>query len=265
MKYINLKNFKITYKYFFAILSCISIYTYYFYKLFSGHGLDTYNNNYEIYTLDYFSTFTLISNILCQIWLLWAAITPKKEGNSKFTSRKKFVFLSHTTALTFSVMITITFIVYNFILVPIDTGFPTHSYDAFATIVNHIITPIAFVVYFLFLMDNKREIDLNRFFTRKFWIQFTILISYCIISLIKGELRYRSDSQLYNTPSGKNTWYPYFFLNLHNANGPLGIPGYGWFIIAFILIIGVMIGFTYLYNFINNCIIKTKYYKKYIG
>ncbi|AKU79765.1 Pr6Pr family membrane protein [Spiroplasma turonicum] len=245
MKY---NMFKITYKYVFGILSFISIYTYYFYKLFSRHDLDVYNFNYEIYSLDYFTTFTLISNVLCQIWLLWAAIQPKKEGYNKF--------LSQTTALTFSVMITITFIVYNFILVPLDTGFPTHPYDAFATVVNHIITPIAFIIYFIFFMNNKNTIILNQFFIKKFWIQFVILFGYCIFSLIKGELRYKSNSSLYEKPGGGNTWYPYFFLNIHNSSGPLGIPGIGWFFIAFFLIISVMVGFTYLYNFLSNKLIK---------
>ncbi|ASP28300.1 hypothetical protein SCORR_v1c05280 [Spiroplasma corruscae] len=249
----NLYTFKLTYKYTFGILSCLSIYTYYFYKLISGHGISDYNGNYEIYTLDYFTTFTLISNIFCQVWLLLAAIRPNKEGDSKF--------LGYTTALNFAVMITITFIVYNGILVPLDTGFPTHPYDAFATVVNHIITPIAFVTYFLFFMRNKKKVELNTYFIKKFWILFVMVLTYCIFSLIKGEIRYQSHSELYTTPKGGNIWYPYFFLNIHNPNGPMGIPGAAWFVIAFILIVGVMIGFTYLYNYVNNQFIKTKFYK----
>ncbi|QEH61941.1 hypothetical protein SCHIN_v1c07460 [Spiroplasma chinense] len=242
------KKIRLIYKWVFGLLSAFSIIFYYIYNLVDGQVIATdYFNSYETYTIDYFTTFTLLSNVLVCVWFLVAAIDYKKEGQTKI--------LSQTTANCVAVMITVTALIWNFILVPLDDAFPSKPIPQTANVINHIISPIAYVVYVLVLMPNKININLNDFFLKKFWIHFTLVISYCIYAMVRGEMRYHSG------PEYKGILYPYFFLNIH-GDGLIGIPGVGWFFIAFFLILGIMIGFSYLYNWINNKVCKAKYYQK---
>ncbi|WP_374695996.1 hypothetical protein [Spiroplasma endosymbiont of Polydrusus formosus] len=48
-------------------------------------------------------------------------------------------------------------------------------------------------------------------------------------------------------------------MNIHAS--PFNLPGYVWFIIAFFVILEIIIGGVYLYNYCNNKIIKTKIYQ----
>ncbi|AHI53246.1 Pr6Pr family membrane protein [Spiroplasma culicicola] len=243
MKY---KQILAIYKWLFGLLSFATIVSYYIYNIVEGSEIkNVYSGSYETYTIDYFTTFTLLSNVLACSWFLTAAIKPKKEGSG--------LFLSYTSANSIATMITVTFLIYNFVLVPLDTGFPSHPVDQTNTIINHIITPIAFVIYAVVLMPNKSSINLNEFFIKRFWIQFTMVLGYCIFAMVRGELRYNSGEEY------QNILYPYFFLNIH-AQGPLGIAGIGWFFIAFFGIIGLLIGFSYLYNYLSNLTVKSKFY-----
>ncbi|AGR41155.1 Pr6Pr family membrane protein [Spiroplasma taiwanense] len=251
-------NFQINYKLFFGFLSFITIFSCYLYKIIDGSEvINNYSGNYEIYTIDFFTTFTLLSNVFVQVWFLYAGFNHKNEGKTKF--------LSHTTANSLATMITVTFLVYNFVLVPIDTGFPKAHFDRYVTVVDHMITPIAFVIYVIFFMANKEKISLNQFFIKKFWTQFTLVLGYCIFAMLRGELRYGSNSDLYykeeNGEVVRNIFYPYFFLDVHHQ-GPLGLSGAVWFIIAFVLIVSIMIAFSYLYNFLSNIMMSKNYYKK---
>ncbi|AGR42075.1 Pr6Pr family membrane protein [Spiroplasma diminutum] len=251
-------QFQLTYKYFFGLLSFFTIFSYYIWNIATGDEvLNTYGGNYEIYTIDFFTTFTLLSNVLVQIWFLSAAINHNKEGESKF--------LSYTTANSLATMITVTLIVYNFVLIPVD-GFPSHPFSIFVTLVDHAIVPIAFILYVNLFMRNKQRVSQKEFFIKKFWIQFVMVLAYCIFAMTRGELRYNSgDYYYYYDASGKliNLLYPYFFLDIHNV-GPAGLPGIVWFFIAFFGIIGLLVGFSSLYNFINNKVITKKFYIQYI-
>ncbi|AHB36520.1 Pr6Pr family membrane protein [Spiroplasma apis] len=254
MKY---KNFQVSYKLFFGILSALTLYSYYLYNVIDGSEIkDTYYNNYEIYTIDYFTTFTLLSNVLVHVWLIYSGIKHKNEGKTKL--------LSYTTANALATMITITFLVYNCVLIPVN-GFPSSAFSVFTTLVDHAIVPVAFVIYVLFFMTGKQRVGYNEFFLKKFWIQFTLVLGYCIFAMVRGELRYANESYYsYLNSSGKvqNHLYPYFFLDVHH-NGPMNLPGYVWFMIAFVGIIGIMIGFSYLYNFLSNSLIKKNYYRNF--
>lgn len=251
-----MSKFKIYYKYFFGLLSFCTILSYYIWNIADGREVKrVYQGNYEIYTIDYLTTFTLLSNVLVQAWFFCAAINYKQEGKSKL--------LGHTSANALATMITVTLIIYNGILIPVN-GFPNESFGQFVTIVDHVIMPIAFIVYVNVLMDNKQHISLKDFLKNKFWIQFTMVLTYCIFAMIRGELRFNSGEYYYQLgQNGKpiiNLLYPYFFLDIHHT-GPANIPGIGWFFIAFFSIIGLLVVFSSLYNWINSKVIEKEFYK----
>lgn len=251
-----MNKIRIAYKLTFSILGLATLLSCYIYNVVNGETIrNDYSGNYEIYTIDFLTTFTMLSNLFVLFWMLLAAIFYKKENDSKF--------LSYNCALTAGVYITVTFIIYNFVLVPLDTGFPSKPFDQYVTVVDHIITPIAFIIYLLILMPKKEAVNLNEFFLKRFWVIFCLILGYCILTMLRGELRFRSSGTTY-VGEGYNLLYPYFFLNVHQT-GPLGIPGYGWFMIAFIAIVGILIGFCYLYNWLNNIIIKKAFYQKMAG
>ncbi|WP_342274880.1 Pr6Pr family membrane protein [Spiroplasma endosymbiont of Cantharis lateralis] len=247
-------KFQLIYKYFFGLLSFFTIFSYYIWTIATaGEVNGDYQGNYEIYTIDYFTTFTLLSNVLVQFWFLYAAINHKNEGKTKM--------LSYTTANSLATMITVTLIVYNGILIPVE-GFPTHPFSIFVTLVDHAIIPVAFILYVNLFMSNKEKVNYKEFFIKKFWIQFTMVLIYCIYAMFRGELRFNSGD--YYFTENINLLYPYFFLDIHHV-GPAGIPGIGWFFIAFFGIIGLLVGFSFLYNFINNKVMDKQYYKKING
>ncbi|AOG60590.1 hypothetical protein SHELI_v1c06390 [Spiroplasma helicoides] len=253
-------NNLLIYKILFAVLSIIAVYGQWVYKLIdnSNYGSDTqlmYHGNNELATIEHFTTFTLLSNIFCQVWFINASINCKKEGLTKGTS--------YTSAMTLSILITITCLVYNLVLTPVS-GFPKDIVGVLCSIMNHIIMPIAFVCYVIFLMPRKRKVNLNLFFTKKFWIPFTIILSYCVMAMAKGELRWSSmDRSIYeyvdSLGKNKDIYYPYFFLNIHKDQ--FGLPGYAIFILTFFGVFGLMVGITYLYNYANNKIVEKKYYQ----
>ncbi|ALD66298.1 hypothetical protein [Spiroplasma cantharicola] len=246
-------KFQLIYKYFFGLLSFFTIFSYYIWNIVTaGEVNGVYKGNYELYTIEYFTTFTLLSNVLVQFWFIYAAINYKQEGKTKI--------LSHTTANSFATIITVTLIVYNGILIPVD-GFPSHPFSIFVTLIDHALVPLAFILYVNLFMSNKEKISLQNFFINKFWIQFVMVLSYCIFAMIRGELRFNSGDYYFNESENVNLLYPYFFLDVHHV-GPGGIPGIGWFFIAFFGIIGLLVGFSFLYNFINNKVIEKEYYKK---
>ncbi|QBQ07764.1 hypothetical protein SGLAD_v1c05650 [Spiroplasma gladiatoris] len=250
-----------SYKMVFIILSFLSIYGYWIWRLIDKADLNNkYHGSIELLTIEHFTTFTLLSNVFCQVWFIIAAIQYKREGLTKATS--------YTTASTLLTCITVTMLVYNAVLIPIS-GFPTGVIPQLSNIYNHVFMPIGFIVYVLFLMPRKKEVELNQFFLKKFYIQFLIIFIYCIFALIRGELRYQSENngiyKYYEMVNGelkeKNFFYPYFFLNVHDKKGVGGIPGIAIFFMTFVGILGLMIGLSYLYNFSSNLIIQKNYYK----
>ncbi|AUM62612.1 Pr6Pr family membrane protein [Spiroplasma monobiae] len=242
-------NFHITYKLFFGLLSFFTIFSYYIWNIISAHEVNgTYLGNYEIYTIDYFTTFTLLSNVIVQAWFLYAALNHKNEGKTKL--------LSYTAANSLATMITVTLIVYNALLIPVE-GFPSHPFSIFVTLIDHALVPIAFILYVNIFMKNKDKVSLKEFFIKKFWIQFVMVLSYCVFAMVRGELRINSGD--YYLKQG--IVYPYFFLDVHHI-GPGGLPGVVWFFMAFFAILGLLVGFSFLYNYINNKIIEKPYYQK---
>ncbi|QGS52034.1 Pr6Pr family membrane protein [Spiroplasma tabanidicola] len=260
----NYEKILLAYKIFFSLMSMIVIYGFYIFKLVDQTELSQkFSGNFEMMSMEYFTTFTLLSNVFCQVWFLIAAIQWKKEGLTKATN--------YTTATSLATLITVTLVVYNAVLIPV-AGFPKEAFAAFSSIYSHVIMPIAFVVYVLFLIPRKEEVGLKQFFLKKFWIQFLVIFLYCVFALVRGELRYQSmqntdpNNNIYtfSDENGniKNYIYPYFFLDLH-SKGLAGIPAYGIFVITFSGVLGFMIGISFLYNYSSNLIIKKSYYQNW--
>ncbi|ARU92065.1 hypothetical protein SCLARK_001561 [Spiroplasma clarkii] len=133
-----MNKIRMAYKLTFAIWGLASILAAYLFKIIDGTEIKTtYLGNYEIFTIDFLSTFTILSNFLVLFWLLFAAIFYKKEGEAKL--------LSQTSGLIASVYISVTLVIYNFVLVPLDSAFPKDSFNQYVSIMNHVINPLAFV------------------------------------------------------------------------------------------------------------------------
>ncbi|AGM25069.1 Pr6Pr family membrane protein [Spiroplasma chrysopicola] len=242
------------YKLFFAILG-ISILAWAFINgiLDKDNIINKYNSDYTVYVTDFFTTFTCLSNLGILFWFIFSGIRHRYENKTKIQS--------YPVALAGAVYITITFIIYNFLLLPTDP-LPTSALGWITTVVDHMINPVAFVIYVIFLMENKTKVNLKQFFSKYFWKYIIVLIGYCLYAMIRGELRRMSGDHFTWTDGNgvlHNRWFPYFFLNIHQSS--YGIPGYVWFIIAFLAILGILIGTMFLYNYSNNKIIKTKYYQ----
>ncbi|WP_368486124.1 Pr6Pr family membrane protein [Spiroplasma sp. DGKH1] len=179
------------------------------------------------FTFNYFSFFTIQTNILVWVWLLAAGLFPKYEGKNKW--------LGYNMALAITVYISITFLIYNAMLLP--AGQPTNAKGWFLTVIQHMVCPIAMIVYFLFMMP-KNEITPNRqYWNKQVWKLYFYPILWGIFNMIRGEFRWQA---------GKAYPYQYFFLNVHKPFA--GLPGAAWFVIAIIIIAGLVFGLATLYN-----------------
>ncbi|ELL44963.1 Pr6Pr family membrane protein [Spiroplasma melliferum] len=243
------------YKLFFAIVGLVILGWAFINGILNQNDIiNHYNGDYTVYTLDFFTTFTCLSNLGILFWFLISGIRHHQENKNKIQS--------YPVALAAACYITITFIIYNCLLLPTQP-LPGSPIGWITTVIDHMTNPIAFVIYILFFMENKQEINLKQFFRKNFWKYLLVLLGYCAYAMIRGELR-RLSGNHFTWPGNEpgiieNRWYPYFFLNIHTPF--LGIPGYVWFFIAFFAILGILIGSMYLYNYCNNKIIKTKFYQ----
>ncbi|AXK50948.1 Pr6Pr family membrane protein [Spiroplasma alleghenense] len=239
----NHKIFKICYKLVFGINGiCILLWGYISGMLNTEMITNQYHGNYQLYTEEFITTYTFLSNILVLTWLIFSGVFHKWENKNKYQSQN--------FALAISCYISVTFIVYNFVLIPVE-GWPSSASDQAITIFDHMINPIVMVCYLVFLMDGKQKVGVKKEFLTKFvWI-WAGTLGYCVFAMLRGELRINSGDYF------KGMEYPYFFLNVHSGLGVV------WFIMAFISISGMLVGFSMLYNFASNKMIEKEYYKKW--
>jgi len=186
------------------------------------------------FSFNLLSFFTIETNIFVALWLICAAIFHEREGKADSKWFGQYMALAITT------LIAITGIVYNTMLLPVIT--PVGFYGWFTNIVFHMVCPPVMVIYFLFLMKREKTTVLTTqlFWRKHLWKYFIYPISWSIVMLIRGEFRYEA---------GKAWAYQYFFINLHKTS--FGIPGTGWFVIAFIFISGIIFGVSTLFNWIT--------------
>lgn len=72
--------------------------------------MNRYNGDYNVYTLDFFTTFTCLSNLGILFWFLISGIRHHQENKNKIQS--------YPVALAATCYIIITFIIYNCLLLP---------------------------------------------------------------------------------------------------------------------------------------------------
>ena len=124
--------------------------------------LDYYNIDANTYTLNYFITFTVQSNLLCIAFFLLASMFPRKEGQWQVISQK--------IGLPVAIYITITGIIFNSMLLPVAVakGEMNGAFPWFETQVMHTVLPIAFVVYIICFLENPKKLYLSIFIKKLF-------------------------------------------------------------------------------------------------
>ncbi|MBE4704087.1 Pr6Pr family membrane protein [Spiroplasma platyhelix] len=186
------------------------------------------------YTLNFFSYFTIQTNIFVALWFLLSAIFHSQEG--KKTSK----WFGPYMALGVTTFITITGLIYNTMLLPTQINITGFSFW-FTSVVEHMIVPIVMIVYFLAFMNKEKGsvLETKKFLKEKLVIFYVYPIVWLVTMLIRGEFRYNA---------GKAFAYQYFFINIHTKS--YGLAGWAWLIIALVLIGLIVLGFTTLYNWI---------------
>ncbi|WHQ36709.1 Pr6Pr family membrane protein [Spiroplasma sp. SV19] len=245
------KDWRVYYKLFFAILIGCGIFAALIESYVHGITVNVKNptwtaeatknfiNDKGDYTFNYFSYFTMQTNLLVFAWLLGAGLFPKYEGKSKW--------LGYKLTLAITTYISITFLIFNLMLLPFDQP-QTWKAWLYSTI-QHVICPIAMIVYFLFFMERQNNITITKVYWRQdLWKLYFYPIAWAIVNMIRGEFRWQA---------GKAFPYQYFFLNIHASKG--GIPGAVWFVIAVIAVSGLVFGLGTLYNYCSyNLLIRKK-------
>ncbi|ALD66458.1 Pr6Pr family membrane protein [Spiroplasma cantharicola] len=202
--------------------------------------------DYQGYIINYFSFFTIQSNILVAIWFLVSFFNHNREGQVKFLSR--------TITLCVVTYITITGLIFNGMLLPqvllTENDLVLTPIWWIDQMVLHTVVPIATIAYYLFLMKQELNFSFKEFIKKDFLVMCIYPIIYLIFSLIRGELIYRSVGSNALLASKKGA-YPYFFLEIHN-NQVSGLSGIVWMFIAIIAIISIIIGLGSLYLFIAS-------------
>lgn len=186
------------------------------------------------YTLNFFSYFTIQTNIFVALWFLLSAIYHGEEG------KKNSKWFGPYMALGVTTLITITGLIYNTMLLPTQTD-RTGFYFWFTSVVEHMVAPIVMIVYFLvFMKKEKGSVLGTKAFLKDKMIMFYIYpIVWLVVMLIRGEFRYQA---------GKVFAYQYFFINVHQKS--YGLAGWAWLIIALAIIFLIILGFSSLYNWI---------------
>lgn len=184
------------------------------------------------YTLNFLSYFTIQTNIFVALWFVLSAIFHNKEGKKSSKWFGPYVALGVTT------FITITGVIYNTMLLPTQLG-RTGFHFWYTTVVEHMVSPIVMIVYFLAFMNKEKGsvLETKGFLKEKLWLFYLYPIIWLVVMLIRGEFRYQA---------GKAYAYQYFFINVHETS--YGLPGWAWLIIAFVIIVLIIVGFTSLYN-----------------
>ncbi|AGR42173.1 Pr6Pr family membrane protein [Spiroplasma diminutum] len=217
-------------------------------------GIEIIGYDYEGYIINFFSYFTIQSNILVVIWFIIGFFNHNKEGQMKV--------LTKAFSLSIITYITVTALIFNGLLLPQLLASPLG--DGLKPIwwieqmVLHTIGPILTVIYFLFFMKQNITFNFKEFIVHDFWKMLIYPLIYLVVSLTRGELIYKSlgsDALL----ASKKGAYPYFFLEIHNKkalSSELGETfinsGITWMFIAIITILGIIIGLGSLYLFIAS-------------
>ncbi|AHI52936.1 Pr6Pr family membrane protein [Spiroplasma culicicola] len=217
--------------------------------IFKPEGGEPIGYDYFGYTLNFFSYFTIQSNIFIAVWFIVAATKHRYQiGENK----NSFV-LSRTVTLLLTVYIMITGVIFNFLLLPPIAAKGGLSAEFWITnTAIHTLSPLMMLIYVMFFNTIKYEKrGYGAFFKKEFGLGMAYPLVYLFFALIRGEMVYRAYGSDWSLAQ-KHSGYPYFFLEIHNPNALAGLPGIAWLFIAAIAIIAIIIGFGQLTNYFIN-------------
>lgn len=183
-----------------------------------------------------FLSFTVQSNLLVVITSFLSLIV-KLLLDSRF-NKKVFRFIE-VLEMVSAVAITLTFIIFNFMLAPglIYKGNIYYLFT-FQSIILHFVSPVICVTTFLFLEKHMFYIK-DGFFGVVFPFYYLIFVFLCNFMNIQ-----------FNNERGNERYFPYFFMNYYD-NGFFNIGfsileiGFGYWILLF-TILTIIITFSYL-------------------
>ncbi|WP_348734991.1 Pr6Pr family membrane protein [Spiroplasma endosymbiont of Ammophila pubescens] len=192
--------------------------------------------NYAGYTIWWISFFTTQSNFLVLIWFVIAIICHRQEGIIKL--------LKTYLSLSVAVYITVTCLIYNFVLLPAILKNKDLMWGPLKwteQIILHAVVPVLTIIYIVIFANQSPLVLTKQFYRQKLGWYFIYPILYGVYGVIKGILCEYSGMHL-------KIAYQYFFLQITNPKVQ-DLPGIVWFIIAIILISGIIAAFGGLYHF----------------
>jgi hypothetical protein len=178
--------------------------------------------NVAVIVTNFFSYFTILSNVLAVIVLAWAVVWFLARGRSAAVEPPA---LSVALACATTYMI-ITGIVYNTLLRILDVTSGTEAIP-WTNSTMHVIGPILLFLD-LFLAGRRRPLSF-----RSVWVVIAVPIAWTVYTMIRGPLTT-------NPATGVAYWYPYPFLNPNvQSEGYVGVLGW----IAVISAVFIAVGF----------------------
>ncbi len=158
--------------------------------------------------VNFFSFFTVLSNIAAAAFLLWEVARPPETQTPKVAAFRGAVTL----------YMAITALVYAVLLAPAsaDVGLTLPWVD----VVLHEVAPIALVLDWF--VDKSRQLQGRRVILA--WLVFPSL--YLVYSLVRGNA---------------TNWYPYPFLDPDESGGYAGVAGYSAGVVATFVVVALLL------------------------
>ena len=201
-----------------------------------------YDLNGDIFSIHYFSFFTIQTVSFCALFWIGAGFCHNKEG--------KWGIFKWQYGLAVAVYITITFIIFNSLLWPTFLVAQPGPFDWFQTCWEHIVVPIAFITYYVFLLRGVSQANIKLFFCRQVWWYFIYPLAWLTYALVNGYLKAYRNYITTLFPHDHVIYFDYFFLNL--SGHKWGLPGYFWFVTAFVVVAAIIISSSCLYLFLRQ-------------
>ncbi|AUM62887.1 Pr6Pr family membrane protein [Spiroplasma monobiae] len=194
-----------------------------------------------------FGMFTFQSNLLVMIWFVLVFIKGGNEDKGSFTT--------YYWSMAVSVYITVTFIIFNFLMLPtvhkngaVDGGEMNAAWWAM-NMMLHTVAPLCMIFYFVFWYKKSNYGTTKELFTSKkiLWI-LSYPVVYALVIVVRGEILYLAWNNNYGFAKAAWIW-PYPFLNIRNTGWITdNMPGYVSLIVAVFIIAGIIFGFSSAYN-----------------
>ncbi len=197
-----------------------------------------------------FCYFTIQSNFFVLIWFLYVAFNPKKEGMQHSIG-------SPYATLSFTLYITITFLIYNLVLLP--SGPPPTIHGWISTAFLHMIAPLMMIIYFCFFYEINQKstfkvIKIKNFLAKKIYLMYIYPTIWVPFVTLRSFFRLNS-----KIPSKENSAFLYFFMDYRTEM--FGIPWIRFILIMLVVFFVLGLGLAILYQFIMTLNFKKQLHK----